>query len=390
MSDVFISWGGAADKPTVGELATRLSDVGLSVFEYTRNMDPGDPIDARVLQEIESAKAAIVCISDTSIPREWVQNEIAWLHAAKQRANGLLRAIIPVQTGVLDAQQIPRLLSNTVVYHFEPNAPSSRETALEDLIRAIFKSLGKQVPIPFPALILAMSAPQFNALGQVMPQPEADICAPFTAAVNAFPRAFAPRYGTDALDFRPFEPGKPLVQVVSLAIRELNKARIYRNSPALALQWMNADLWSRDQGRQQRAGAMLRSNARLLIIDSLSMYHPDVRQMLNDLPDLEPDRTALVWMPAYSHWTGQFQDRLLNATVQPPRVRYLFEDWIRSEWGERNAPWRAFDLGTTASLWHWLYWMSNALAEPRPQQPMLERMLAQFPPPAITPHQATG
>ncbi|MBZ5677989.1 MAG: toll/interleukin-1 receptor domain-containing protein [Acidobacteriia bacterium] len=99
MSDVFISWGGAGDKATVGEMASRLANAGLSVFEYTRSMDPGDAIDIRVMQEIDSAKAAIVCLSDTSIPREWVGNEIAWL--PHTRRNSGLRAIVPVRTGAL-------------------------------------------------------------------------------------------------------------------------------------------------------------------------------------------------------------------------------------------------------------------------------------------------
>jgi hypothetical protein len=263
MSDVFISWGGAADRATVGELASRLANAGLSVFEYARNMDPGDAIDIRVMQEIDSAKAAIVCLSDTSIPREWVRNEIAWLHHA--RRNSGLRAIIPVQTGALDASNIPALLANDSIYHFEPNASNSREAALDDLTRAIYKNLGKLPPIAFPALILAMDAAQFATLGHVMPQAQANVCADFAAAVAAFPQGFAERYGVDALSFRPFAPDQPLAQLVTTAIREVNWARVAWNEPALLLEWLNADLWGLDPTRQQRAGGLLRSNSRLLI-----------------------------------------------------------------------------------------------------------------------------
>jgi hypothetical protein len=167
MSDVFISWGDAADRATVGELTFRLINSGLSIFEYTRSMDPGDLIDNRVMQEINTAKTAILRISDTSISREWVLNEIAWLHQARQRIDGLLRAIISVQTGALDAHSIPQLLANTSVYHFEANAANSREALLDDLIRAIFKNVGKQTPVPFPGLILAVNAVQFTTLAQL-------------------------------------------------------------------------------------------------------------------------------------------------------------------------------------------------------------------------------
>ena len=387
MSDVFISWGGAADRATVGELASRLIDAGLSVFEYTRSMDPGDVIDIRVMQEIDSAKVAIVCVSDTSIPREWVQNEIAWLHHARHNAS--LRAIIPVQTGALDAAKIPRLLANTDVYHFEPNAPNSREAALEALVRAIFKGLSRPTPIPFPVVVLAMNASQFATLGGVMPQAQAAVCAHLSVAANAFPAGFAQRYGVDALDFRPFGPDLPLVQVVTTAIREVNRARP-STEPALVLEWLNADLWSVDPNRQLRAGGLLRSNSRLLIIDALSTHHQQVQQMLNDLPDLAPDRTALVWVPPYSHWTRDVQNQILKATVSPARIRYFFEDWLRCGWGRDPAAWLAFDIGTPASLWHWVYWMSNALAETRPQQPRVNQMQSQFPAPGFNPQQATG
>jgi hypothetical protein len=389
MSDIFISWGGEADRGPVQELTSRLEEAGLSVFEYSRSMLPGDVIDITVMHEIDAAKVAIVCISDTSMPREWVKNEIAWLHHARHQDRGLLRAIIPVQTGVLDENTIPGLLANTSIYHFEIGA-RSRESTLDDLMRAVHKNLGKPAPILFPAVILAMNAQQFPMLGTVMPPEQAHVCAHLAAAVNAFPNAFAQRYGLDALDFRPFAPDRPVVEVIKAAIREQNRARVVRNEPVLILKWMNSDLWSADPDRQQRAGATLRSNSRLLIVDSLSMHHPEIRNMLNDIPDLAPDRTGLVWVPPYSHWTRQLEDQILQATLATSRIRFLFQDWIRSDWGAERAFWRTFDIGTPASLWNWIYWMSDALAETGPQQPKVDQMQARFPAPGITPQKAIG
>jgi hypothetical protein len=68
MAEIFISWG-KPDEASVKRVVDALHTNNFDVFEYSNDMRAGDKIHARVMHEINTAKIAVIRLSDQTTER---------------------------------------------------------------------------------------------------------------------------------------------------------------------------------------------------------------------------------------------------------------------------------------------------------------------------------
>ena len=388
MSDVFISWG-SPDAEVVIPLSKRLKDTGYNVFEYRRDMAVGNDIQDRVKAEIKSASLAIVCLSDKTAQREWIITEVAWLD--DQRKTGSLKAILPIKVGTLDEDTIPMLLRGTSILPYNPSQPEEAEATIERLLDEVARNMGFRSPIVTPAALFAMTAAQFEELAPNLAGAKALLCQHLgmQAASPELALGLKSRYGGSVEAFAPFTSDKALVETIYSAVKELNGHRLAKGEAPIHIRWVHNDFASADQGVRKNARDRWRSSSSILIIDSLSTEHDDIRRKLDDVPDLA-GTSAVIWVPPYTQRTAELESKILEATQFPLRLSDFFGDWTRREHRGGVVPWRAFDIGTETGLWNWFYKMCHELAEPQPLISNIEAMTRNFKPPSFNPRDLRG
>jgi hypothetical protein len=394
MSQVFISWG-LPDEPLVRDLCARLWQIGLELFEYSASMDAGDQIPQRVRHEIQRASVAIVCLSDRTARREWILTEVAWMIDA--RAHGTLKAILPVTFGPLDEEHFPQLLREVAAYEYELSSEGVASEAVERLFRAVCKHLGLQGLITLPAALFAMDTRQFMEVAPVLAEKHWALCRVLAPRhffqldrepPDVFQASLGSRYGKTPEDFSPFIAAERFVDVVSASVHQLNIRRSAEKQPPIFIRWLTHELSVRDAVRSRVARDLWRSSNSLVVVDSLSTEHAEIRDRLLNLPDTDPDRMAVMWVPPYTQWTGELERNTDQPTQVVARLNDFFRDWQKRDWGPARARWRSFDIGTSASLWQWVYRMCDELAQERPLVSKLEAVKSKYGVPTFRPQDA--
>jgi hypothetical protein len=154
MADIFVSWG-SVDRNTVEQLLARLDALGLSYYNYLRDMPGGGEIHQEVIREIHEAKIALLCMSDASVGRDWLQRELHWCYMDYVDGDRPMRRLIPVVVGHLSPPNLPRLLAETSLHRFDLSRVESLENDLGSLVDDIQVGLGEPLPLVIPATVLA-------------------------------------------------------------------------------------------------------------------------------------------------------------------------------------------------------------------------------------------
>jgi hypothetical protein len=162
MAELFISWG-LPDASPVRRLCERLTDLGISLFEYSHDMAAGDKIPDRVQDEIRKATIAIVCLSDQTAQRQRILTEIAWCDAAL-RDGAQLKDFVAVRTGPLADANVPVLINNKSRYVFDLADRAESEAALQRLTLDLIKRLGGPAPTILYTALIAMTKAQCRDL----------------------------------------------------------------------------------------------------------------------------------------------------------------------------------------------------------------------------------
>jgi hypothetical protein len=345
MANVFFSWS-FADKAGAMRLRDRLRDLGLEVWEYSDQGLPGAQIRDEILSKINQATTAVICFSDATAHSPWITDEVAWCW--QNQKNRSLRQIIPVWVGPHPHGETPRLLreENIRVSDLDP-ATEESIAAFGDLV---FKALDREAPERIPAALFAMTRRQCQDLLNNLPQNWVvqELCGQagmepppglFTALLN--------RYGDTPEDFAPYETGIPLVQTIQNEVGSANHWRM-RNGKSrrpIALSWIQGQF--SDPGRKWAARSLWTSRDSILVIDSISMFHPAVQAAVSNVPDL--NRTAVLWIPPYTQQAASVEKCLKEAARIVDRVGDLFEAW-------NQDPLRpiTFDPQTRYALRQWL------------------------------------
>ena len=106
---VFVSWG-SPDAAQVRPIVERLKRLGIVVWEYSEDMPAGARIQEQVMDVINDVRVALVCFSDATANRPWIETEVAWAIQAQRNGNQPLQHVIPVWVGPHPNNLMPTLI----------------------------------------------------------------------------------------------------------------------------------------------------------------------------------------------------------------------------------------------------------------------------------------
>jgi hypothetical protein len=125
------------DKAAVQRITARLQAAGHDVGVDSLRLRPGDNIQRKIEEGLESADALLVVVSRNSFKSPWVQQEFSAI--AFQQISKRERRIIPVK---IDSSDVPSYLANRVWLDLSENFDAGLERLVADLEAATPESLG--------------------------------------------------------------------------------------------------------------------------------------------------------------------------------------------------------------------------------------------------------
>jgi hypothetical protein len=348
MSGIFLSWG-SPDRDRVLPFRDRLREVGLRVWEYSEDMPAGAHIHDDILKTINNVQMAIICFSDATAERDWIHTEAAWCYQTYKEGNRPLKNILPVWIGPHPADKLPPPLVGTDLRAFD--LASGGNDAVGKLLFDVFKQLGREAPRVVPAALLAMTRQQCAALFAGQPSNEilSQLCLAVGMEAQNLAGVLEPRYGPTPWDLSPFAPDERLIDYVNATLTKANERRIASGQRPVWLRWMHDELFG--PGSSQPMRNLWAAGDSLLIVDSVSTFHPEVTAQLAKLPQPKfRTRSAVLWVPPYTRHTARLENALRATAATVGDMGDAFDDW-------ENEPQRpiAFDTGTSVAMRLWLY-----------------------------------
>jgi hypothetical protein len=364
MAGIFLSYG-SPDAAAVLKLRHRLEALGITVWEYKDDMPAGAPIHETVNAAINSARLAVVCFSDETAHREWITREVDWCFKAIADGDRETKKILPVWVGPHPENRIPALIAETSVF----DLTDGTDAPLAKLALQVLEELGDEAPHVIPAALFSMTKMQCAELFDrwLAPGHRDDpayqglrsLCK--TLGMANPPELFellSQRYGDRPEDLAPFQSGKPLLDSTYEVLEKINVERIGRKRRPIVLRWAQDELGGvgklSDEARDRWS-----SGDSLLIVDSISSFHWDVKERIKDVPaPLDPTRAAVLWIPPYTQILANFDEPLANTVHAVNPLGDLFR---RVDKDPRRAI--AFDTGTPMAFRLWLLRMFGGIPD---------------------------
>ena len=376
MAGIFISWG-SPDANNVNKLRDRLKDLGLPIWEYSEDMPSGGQIHDKILNAINQVKVAIVCFSDETAERKWISDEVAWCVQNCKDITKKLKRVVPVWVGAHPDNKIPHLLEdlNLSVSDVTDLSTGVDTAAMAKLVRDVHKHLGSDAPMVLPAALFVMTKNQCRDLfRQDLPNGHlTGLCEATGMRVPPDTNLLLDRYGDKGSeDFSPFRANEPLSALMQGIVRRINASRARLGRRPIFLRWMQEEL---SDLANEEARSVWSGGYSLLIVDSLSAFHPDIRARILNLPDpADRARQAVLWVPPYTQHTAGL-DRLLISTARAAVSRVAD---VLAQWEQQPERFIAFDSSTSDSIARWLH---RALSEMPDDLPPLPVNIASVKPP---------
>jgi hypothetical protein len=356
MADVFISFG-SPDRACVDALAARLTTVGIDFFKYDhdgRGTEPGEGVGEQVARQISSAKIAILCLSNTSLERLWIQRECFACFCALASENRVMRKLLIVRVGELSSRNVPSYLGDSLLYNVWSPQATQRDTTR--LINDIRVALNLTPPRVIPAVLLAMRGNEPAALTNhvLLPSVRGLLEHAGVGWTDPLPAELLARYGPESLDFSPY-PERTMVSLVAETVTSINSARSAHDPRAAPIHvawydptWLLSDQADAEFARSRHFG----SGQYLVVVDSVSLLHPRVRDEFNGVT-LATERTdvrALIWVPPHTRHSGaaEEQARLIFSGILPLEPAF-------TAWKEVFSRSVAFDAPGATSAKRWCH-----------------------------------
>jgi hypothetical protein len=349
---IFLSWS-SPDRAAALRLRDRLRAVGLQVWEYTDDMAAGADIHEDIIKTINQVQMAILCFSDATAKSQWILDEAAWSVQTMLAGDRPLRYILPAWVGPHQENLAPPVIAARnlrIVDLFERGEPGLRH-----FVDDVFKQLGLDAPHLVPAALFAMKRTQYEALlrnGLDAKLTNACEAAGMSAADLAAP-AFLHRYGDEPEDFAPFPGAQGLFSSIERTLLAANRTRVATGRRPLFLSWCREQLVGPLRSQMARNEWAARDS--LLIVDSVSAFHPEIQADLLQLPQPKrPERAALLWVPPHTHHLAPLEEALAAAAAIVAHLGDAFSDWRECEVPQPLDRPLAFDTSTPAALRFWL------------------------------------
>lgn len=332
MADIFLSWG-LPDADRVLPIAARLRSLGLSVFEYSEEMRGGDDIKKRVVREVDAAQLALICFSDETANRPWIEREVAFAYASKEIRDPE-KKLVPVWVGPHPDDRKPSLIDELGLAIEDLHA--SGDDGLLRLAEQVIAALGRDAPIVVPAVLLAMVSEQAEALiADGLDGPLASLrnlcCALGMPGDADLAAALRSRYGERPHDFAPFVPGESMRETLQKTVDRINARRRRERRRPLYLRWVGDTLFGGAGTAADEARTAFKSSPSLLVVDSISACCGEVRAHLDRLPHADnKGQAAVLWVPPFTSHTGGVEELLRRAARENPLLGDVFDEWVTS------------------------------------------------------------
>ena len=353
MTQVFVSYG-TPDKEAVRRVVDRLRLFALDVWWDEDRIDGTASIPEQLIDQIDTSCVAVICLSDQSVDRKWIERETTLCWGARRRGN--LKGLIPIQVGPLQLERVSEFLIDQHIRDLCDTIQFERNLCflINDICRPLYGANPDELPSVLHLALFAMTNDQCSTLVEAPQMAKAlvQLCAHMGMKEVEIRDLLAQRYGDASSDYVPFGAESPLVKIVHDSVSSLNTDRDRRRR--ILPRWMRDDLFSQDLKIKTDAREAWEAGPSLAIIDSLSIQHPDVQEQLAGMPHANKDRTAVLWLPPYTEHMAcvenLVQDHIQTFPAHLSHVQDCFAEWT-------NKPhlWRAFDLGSNVMVKQWIY-----------------------------------
>jgi hypothetical protein len=295
--DVFISYS-TSDRDIVSQIVDALKLQGrLKPFIAEDDLALGDYIGEGIMKALRSSTGAVFFLSPAAASSKWVKEEI---ETARTLFNGgQLKFLIPVLLRKVDSEQIDwMLMSRNMLDFSEKNLHA--DTQLDDLSAQLIKGIRRHLPrqgqndVDMPFVVIAMTCCEAEELlrGGIAPVNPAR----FTKLMEGLAEKsytverLLSFYGESRDNWR-----SPLCQMEEkelVTIKEFIEGIVNRiNDSACPMssdyfinaQFRSEDLINADKDVRLKARKELEDHC-VLVIDSLSLFHPTVSKFLHDSP----------------------------------------------------------------------------------------------------------
>ena len=361
MPDIFLSWGGN-DVAGVDSVKAELKRLGFKPWEYRDSMAVGNNIPSAVVDGIAGCVGVVVCFSDETYEREWIQREIDFAYALYRPDLTKVDRIFPVWVGPHPNNLVPPFIKQQNIRVADLVGGKEMET----FVRGISGLLGHKPPITMPAALCAMTESEasvfFEELGKgIVDLNYRELCKQIGMDDDAetLIKGWSKRYGPKIDDFSPFDTMKPLVGVVEKAVATANPARLRAKKRPIHVQWMHDKLRADNKNVMEKrtARSAWGSSQPLLVIDSVSALNRDIVARINELP--ESPRASVLWIPPYTLHTDQIEMSLRGSLTRVVRFDDALAHW---EEGTQDRH-LGLESATPVALRLWLHRMFVDMAD---------------------------
>ncbi len=336
-------------------------DSSWKLWEYSEDMPGGDEIRKKVLDVVNRVELAILCFSDETANTGWMSDEAAWCVQKIVDTTQELKHIIPVWVGPHPRDLRPHSIEDRNVL----DAAEGTEEQLQRVVDNVIEKLAAEAPVAVPAALFAITQNQCDdlfagwtktpdeasqalqnlclAMGMKDPPPLYDL---FKARYGKKVEDFAPFNGTPGDAAVPVPPRQTLIDLIDEVVRTVNVARTtsaQNRQPPIYIRWVHDGL----TGNVTAIRDLWDTRESLLIIDSISMLEPQIREVVRDLPRM--DRSSVLWLPPYTQHTAKVTEAI-ELSIKP--VKRLGDELRKIEQQPHRSI--AFDASNPVAVRLWL------------------------------------
>jgi len=336
LRDVFISYA-QADTLLAQRLAEEFRRKGLDTYYAPSNVRPGTSFVTSIDNGLRNTQVLILLLSPAALNSFWVHQE--WTTQLVQMSRDRTRRLIPVLLRGVTNDQIPPLLGSFV--HFDLREVVVEEAAgfrntVDGLIQRIQGDVQTTTGIPFVIAamtrteavelmsgvrqrpsgplplfgndeqgiererqrvqLLEMLATDFkiNSLDTFYGQSREDWNPPFRTIRTGFAADWTPTFQEE------HEPIRAAIEHAVARANQIDEANSKKSAAPLPdklwAQFFSADFFSTDMQYQISTWTYLQTVGCMMIVDAVSLFHPDVLKTLSESAVAGSERISIVGM----------------------------------------------------------------------------------------------
>jgi hypothetical protein len=362
--DVFLSYS-SRDEDLVKRIDSRLRAQGLRVWFAPSSIRGGDQFPQEIEEGLRKSQTVVVVISPSSVKSFWVRRE--WEIRLVQMSQDRTRKLIPLW--LLDCD-MPLLLSNQQYIDFR-DVDFNDLTAFEEKLQELVDSIRDALPPPgveaigIPVAVITMTQKEAEELAsrEIFSSPRAteEQRKRFDKLADTLKEQglgdFVDRYADLHEDWRPFENDSRTVRDIIEGFTEwINKMKLAKSEPVIRPQYYSSDFWSLDIEIRGRTWQYLDHFGCVLVLDGISMFHPDIQSTFLKSQLGASNRVALVGLSPLNPRTVRICQLLEEEMSE--RLQRAFERYAKL-----LDPQCAFEVGDERALMRWLYFSLPQMAE---------------------------